>query len=167
MNDLSIGENDSELVTSLNELRLISVSREEIQKLYDFVRRFPLDYPDYFVWLEKCRRELELGYKKAFCSISSGGEVVGSIIFQPHKQESSVLEIKSARVDPSCKQYGIGTALIDLVEKYAKEKGFRRIRGDAHPGNPVIEFLRRRGYKIEAQESLYTPSLEIVLCKEV
>jgi len=39
---------------------------EEVQRLYEFIRRFPLDYPDYFQWLEKCKRELELGYKKYF-----------------------------------------------------------------------------------------------------
>ena len=57
-----------------------------IERLYNFIRQFPLDYPDYFEWLQKCKRELELGYKKAFYVTNSNGEIIGSIIFQPHKK---------------------------------------------------------------------------------
>ena len=39
---------------------------DEIKRLYEFIRRFPLDYPGYESWLEKCFRELNEGYKKAF-----------------------------------------------------------------------------------------------------
>ena len=54
----------------------------EIRKLYDFIKRFPLDYPGYESWLEKCFRELNGGYKKAFvCMVDS--TIIGEVIFRP------------------------------------------------------------------------------------
>ncbi|MCK4386570.1 MAG: GNAT family N-acetyltransferase [Candidatus Pacebacteria bacterium] len=140
---------------------------EEIQKLYKFIQRFPLDYPDYFQWLEKCKRELKLGYKKAFYATNSNEEIIGSIIFQPHKQENKILELKNLRVTSSYEQQGLGSLLEFLTELYAAENGFKRIRGDAHPENPVITFMQKRGYRIEAQESLYTAKKEIILYKDI
>ena len=67
---------------------------EEITRVYGFVKQFPLDYPNYSLWLEKCRRELELMYKKAFYTSDNSENIIGSVIFQRHKQERSILEIK-------------------------------------------------------------------------
>ena len=75
----------------------------EIEQLYDFIRKHPLDYPNYLDWVEKCKRELELGYKKAFVCRKKG-EIVGNLIFQKHKEDSSVLEMKNGRVDERLRQ---------------------------------------------------------------
>lgn len=148
-------------------IELLNTNSEEVNRIYDFVRQFPLDYPDYFVWLEKCKRELELGYKKAIYSTNFDGRIIGSAIFQPHKQEKGVLELKNLRVDSSCEQQGIGSLLISSMELYAQEKRFKRILVDTHQGNLGIEFLQKRGYNIEAQESLYTAQKEVILCKDI
>jgi len=150
----------------IHKIQLLTTSGE-VQKLYEFIKQFPLDYPDYFQWLEKCRRELEIGYKSAFYSTNSNGQIIGSIIFQPHKQENTVLELKNLRVEPSYEQQGIGSILESLVVLYAKENGFKKIQGDAHSQNPVIVFMKKRGYKIETRESLYTAEKEIILCKDI
>ena len=140
---------------------------EEIKRLYQFIRGFSLDYPDYFQWVEKCRRELELGYKKAVYAIGDDGQVYGSVVFQPHKQEHNILELKNFRVNSEHKGWGIGSMLALKAEQYAKETGFMRIQGDAHPENPIIEFLKKRGYAIEAEESLYVAQKELILCKDL
>jgi len=150
----------------IHKIQLITTPKEA-QKIYEFIVQFPLDYSDYSQWLEKCKRELELGYKKAFYSTNFDGQIVGSIIFQPHKQENTIIELKNLRVDPSYEQQGIGSILESLVELYAKEKNFKRIQGDAHPENPVIVFMKKRGYRIEARENLYTVKKEIILCKDI
>ncbi len=148
-------------------IELLNTNPEEVKRICDFIRQFPLDYPDYFVWMEKCKRELELGYKKAIYSVGFDGRIIGSAIFQQHKQESKVLELKNLRVDPSCEQHGIGTLLTSSMELYAQEKRFKRILVDTHQGNSAIEFLQKRGYNIEAQESLYSAEKEVILCKDL
>lgn len=150
----------------IHKIQLLT-TQEEAQKLYEFIIQFPLSYPDYFQWLEKCKRELEIGYKRAFYSTNSNGQIIGSIIFQPDKKDGKILELKNLRVDPSCEQQGIGSVLEILAELYAKEKGFKRIQGDAHQENPVIKFMRKRGYRIEARESLYSAEKEVVLYKDI
>lgn len=149
----------------IEQIRLITDTKE-INLLYDYLKKFPLDYLDYSLWLKKCKRELELGYKKAFCVFDSKG-IIGSVVFQPHKQEKSVLELKNLRVNPDFKEKGVGSILETLVSFFAEENNFKGIQGDAHPGNPVISFMIKRGYKIKAAENLYTLEKEIILWKDV
>jgi ribosomal protein S18 acetylase RimI-like enzyme len=142
-------------------------SPKEVQSLYEFVQKFPLDYPNYFVWLEKCKIELEIGYKKAYYAINSDNKIVGSIIFQKHKQKNHVIEIKNLRVDPLYEKQGIGSLLESKVSLFAKENGFIKIECDAHPESSVVNFFLRKGYKIEAQVSLYTEEKEIIMSKDI
>jgi GNAT superfamily N-acetyltransferase len=150
----------------IEQIKLLS-DPKEIQKVYAFVKQFPLDYPDYFQWLEKCRRELELGYKHAFYVINSKGLIIGSIIFQQHKRDGKILEIKNLRVDPQFEQQGLWSLLEAMTELYARDQGYRRIQGDAHPENLVVDFMQKRGYKVESQATLYTAKKEIVLVKDL
>lgn len=140
---------------------------EEVQRLYKFIKQFPLDYPNYFLWLEKCKRELELMYKRAFYVSDDSGNIQGSIIFQRHKQERSILEIKNLRVSPEVERKGIGSTLLNSVEQFAKEFRFRRVQCDAHPENPAIKFLEERGFSINAEETLYSIGKEIILGKNI
>jgi len=149
----------------IQKIQLLT-SPEEVNLVYEFVKKFPLDYPDYFLWLEKCRRELELGYKKAFFATDSC-EIMGSVIFQPHKQDCSVLEIKNLRVCSEFEKKGLGSLLLQLVELFAEENSFKRIQSDIHPENPAISLALKRGYDIKAEENLYTAKKEIILCKDL
>jgi len=54
-----------------------------------------------------------------------------------------------------------------LTELYAREQGCRRIQGDAHPENSVVDFMRKKGYRIEAHETLYTAEREMILIKDI
>src|SRR3989344_7212594 len=78
----------------------------EIQQLYDFIKSFPLNYPDYDNWLEQCYEELCLGTKKAFvCKLE--GIIIGNLIFQRHKREPTILELKNGRVDSQYRRRNI------------------------------------------------------------
>ncbi|MBT3865910.1 GNAT family N-acetyltransferase [Candidatus Woesearchaeota archaeon] len=142
--------------------------RREVQAVYDFVRQFPLDYPGYFEWLKKCEGQLLSGDKEAVYMVD-GQQVVGSIIFQRHREESSVLEIKNLRVDPRYARKGIGKALERRVDLFARSGEFRRIQVDAHRDNfEVVNFFIGRGYNIDSEETLYVPDkLEVVMVKDL
>ncbi len=140
---------------------------EEVLKIDAFLKKHPLDYPDYLLWAKKCRKQLELGEKRAFFAIDDG-IVIGSAVFQVHREDSSTLEIKNFRVDEKYRNQGVGTALEELVESYARSAGFKRIVGDAHQENlKIIAFLKKKGYREEAAECLYSPKkVEIILAKK-
>ena len=140
---------------------------EEADGLYDFLKGFPLDYPNYNLWLERCRSELESGYKKAYYASDMNSRLIGSIVFQPHKQDPVVLEIKNLRVATEFIRHGVGSVLELLAEHYAKGLNFRNIQLDTHEGNDeVIRFFTHKGFQMERKEHIYTQSSqEIVLCK--
>ena len=151
----------------LFEIKLLKNS-DEINRLYNFIKQFPLDYPDYGLWLKKCKRELEIGYKKAYTAIDiDNNKILGSIIFQPHKKEKSILEIKNLRVDPNFTGKNIGSILQTMVEFYASQHNFKRIQGDVHSNNPTLEFLISQGLKVEAEETLYSKTTEVILYKDL
>ena len=142
---------------------------EEVQGLYAFIRQFPLDYPDYFAWLEKCRKQLELGEKKAFYATAFGNEIIGDLIFQNLKGSQNVLEIKNFRVAKTHQHLGVGSALESMLYSLAKSTGFKRIQVDTHQDNlEMIQFLIKRGYAPEAQARLYMPDKsEVILSKSL
>ncbi|MBI4448287.1 GNAT family N-acetyltransferase [Candidatus Woesearchaeota archaeon] len=149
------------------EVKLVT-DPDEIKSLYEFIKKFPYDYPDYLMWVEKCYRELQLGYKKAF--VCKADEViVANLVFQKHKDDSSSLELKNGRVDGGYQRKKIFSSLYNAAEAYAKENGYSRIVCDTHKDNkPVIATLKKLGFEEEAQESLYqNDKLEAVLSKKL
>ncbi|MCC7552046.1 GNAT family N-acetyltransferase [Candidatus Micrarchaeota archaeon] len=176
---VKMGENKkSEILTNLRVEKMIDTNSKickpvlltdskTICTIYTFVKRFSLDYPDYELWLDKCRRELELEYKQAVYITNPEGIILGSLIFQKHKEDQSILELKNLRVHPVFEGKKIGSKLIKAVEQLAKEQGFKRIQGDAHSDNPVIEFMIKMGYFIDVEETLYTNKKEAILCKDI
>jgi len=141
---------------------------EEIKQLYEFIKKFPLDYPSYFDWVEKCFRELQLGYKKAFV-YKPNGHIVANLIFQKHKEDPKIIELKNGRVEEHYQRKKIFTLLYKAVEDNARQNNFLKIIGDTHKDNiPVIKTLKELDFKIEAEQSLYEKSkLEIILSKEL
>ncbi len=146
------------------QLIKLASSSEEIVKIYQYIKSFNLNYPDYDEWIKKCKRELEFGYKKAHY-YERGSDMLGVIIFQPHKKEKNVLEIKNFRVSSPNKKKGIGSILYDSIEQYAKNQNFKIIQIDTHT-NEMIDFLLKRDFKIIEKEALYSPSqIETILQK--
>lgn len=104
---------------------------KQIQKLYEFIKSYPLDYPNYPLWLEKCKRQLEINEKLAFY-VTSNDRIAGSLVFQRHNKEYSVLELKNLRVLEEFSHQGIASQLEQMVVLYGQRNGFKRIRCDAH-----------------------------------
>lgn len=150
------------------DYRLGLVPPEEAVRVYNFIKGKSLDYPGYMDWVEKCRRQLELGEKEAL-AVSLDGVVLGSIVFQALKRDRLILEVKNFRVSEEHKGIGIGSSLDSSLLTLARLKGFRRIQIDTHTDNSeMIEFLIKRGYVAQSQENLYDPTKqEIIFVKEV
>ena len=140
---------------------------EEINRLYEFIKKFPLNYPNYSSWLEKCKREIELGYKKAFvCEYE--GKIVANLIFQPHKEDPYLLELKNSRVEGDYRRRKIFSCMIKGIIKYANENKFKKIITDTHSNNEeVIKTLKNLGFVIESHENLYDSKVETVLVKDL
>lgn len=133
-------------------------NKEEIIKLNEFISSYPLNYPDYDLWTEKCIGELLTGYKKTFYAPDMQ-RIVGCVIFQRHKEDSSILEIKNFRVEVEYQNQGIGGSLDLMINRYAQENGFLRVQIDTHSTNEQMKrILLKRGYNKIAEEMLYTRS---------
>ena len=86
----------------LEKPRLIT-DPKEINVVYEFLKSQDLNYPQYDEWCRKAKRELDLGYKTVvvlFTKNSSRNPVViGEILFQQHKKDPLMIELKNLRVN--------------------------------------------------------------------
>lgn len=144
------------------------IKSEDVGKVCEFIKDFILDYPNYNKWIEKCKKELEKGSKFGFYAVEND-KIIGNIIFQMHKQEHSILEIKNFRVDSGHQRKDVGSKLYKSVEEYAKANGFSEIQIDTHAeNNDMINFLEKQGFKIRSKKYLYTlDQLEVILSKKI
>ncbi|MCK4647410.1 GNAT family N-acetyltransferase [Candidatus Pacearchaeota archaeon] len=150
----------------IEQLIKLASSSEEIMQIYQYIKSFNLNYPDYDEWAKKCKRELEFDYKKAYYA-KKDSEILGVNIFQPHKKEKNILEIKNFRVSLANKKVGIGLSLYNPLEQYAKKQNFKIIQVDTHT-NEMVDFLLKRGFKIIEKEALYSSSqIETILQKNL
>ncbi len=150
-------------IESLIEL---ASSPKEIMEISKYIKSFDLDYPNYNKWVEKCKKELESNYKKAFY-YKKDLDIGGVIIFQPHKKEKSILEMKNFRISSVNEKKGIGSLLYNILEQYAKKQNFKIIQEDTH-NNKMVNFLLKEGFKIIKKETLYSPSqIETILQKNL
>mgnify|MGYP001613438725 CR=1 FL=1 len=80
-----------------------------------------------------------------------------------------ILEIKNFRVPLEYRRMGIGSQLYNETERYAKERGFRKIQIDTHEDNfNLIKFLLNNGFKIILKEYLYNLyQIEAVMQKDL
>lgn len=135
-------------------------------KIYEYIKLFHLNYPNYNWWVKKCKKELKSGYKKVYY-IQKDLNISGVLIFQRHKKIDNILEIKNFRVSLMDKKKGIGSLLYDSLEQYAKKHNFKTILVDTH-SDEMIDFLLGKGFNIIEKEKLYSPlQIETILQKNI
>jgi len=141
---------------------------EEIRQIYEFIKKFPEDYPSYFDWVEQCFEELDSGYKKAFfCESEYNGNIIGNLIFQKHKQDPTILEMKNGRIEPKYRRKKIFTDMYYELERYARDEGFKRIIGDCHESNiSVIKTLESLGFTPDSIETIYDSKTKEIIFKK-
>ncbi len=129
--------------------------RDEVQRIYNFIKAHPLDYPNYADWTEKCRRQLELEEKGAIYE-TYDTKVIGCIVYQQHREDRHCIEIKNFRVDPNYRKKGVGTRLEFRICSIARASHLHKVYVDVSPINhDMVTFLLKKGYILEAKEPLY------------
>lgn len=115
----------------------------------------PKDYPDEIDWGQKAYDETLSGLKRHMV-LFDREEVVGDVVYQRHKQDPHVLEIKRIALQPSARGRYFASVLVQNAEiEGALEFGTTIVRGDSKVDNPIKHFLRKRGYKKVGQTDLY------------
>ncbi len=114
-------------------------------------------YPDYDDWLHRVHGELCSERKRAIVAID-GGEIVGAVIYQRHKQDPGALELKNLTVRPDARGRYIASFLARNleIEGLRDFPGVRRILCDAKRENvPIRWFFLRHRYVIAGSLDLY------------
>ncbi len=146
-------------------------SRDEIADVYNFLNRpeFVLNYPGFSDWLQKAREETLAGIKKSYIVRNESGVVIGASVFQQHKSDSHLIELKTRRVDPQLSRKGIGLALVGAMESYALAHNYKGLIVDTHAQNTVsLGSLQKAGFVEIARENLYSRDIsEVVLLKNL
>ena len=113
-------------------------------------------YPDYFDWLGKVHVELKAEVKRAMVALDHG-QVCGVIIYQEHKNQKGVLELKNLTVRPDLRGRYIASFLLRNTEiEGGDEFGADSVICDAKASNFSIgSFLLKQGYQALGQVDLY------------
>ena len=108
-----------------------------------------------------------------------GGRIVGTITLTYHNPAQSngtpwyerpdVAHFMQFAVEPSLQRQGIGSELVDAVERRAAERGMTEVALDtAEPAADLIAFYERRGYRfIEHAQWSVTNDRSVVMSKSL
>ncbi|WKZ28694.1 MAG: GNAT family N-acetyltransferase [Patescibacteria group bacterium] len=114
-------------------------------------------YPDYDDWLGRVHAELGKQQKRAIVALD-GGNVVGAVVYQRHKQQSDVLEIRNVTVRPDMRGRYVASFLVRNleIEGLRDFPGVTRILCDAKRENREIRlFLLQHRYVVAGALDLY------------
>ncbi len=128
--------------------------RKNLDKLLKWVRPQGLNYPNWDSWLEKMYYETLSGYKKPWI-VETNSVTIGDIIFQDHKENAWLLEIKNIRIHPEARNEGCGYFLEKKVEKVARKNNQSIICDLKSSQKDVYNFLLLRGYVQLGEKPLY------------
>lgn len=113
-------------------------------------------YPDFLDWADKSYRELQKEKKRAIVCIR-GKELVGSIIYQRHKEHHDLLELKNLTIEPMARGRYIASFLLRNAEvEGARDFHSTHIICDAKKDNlSIYRFLTKHAYRRVATSDLY------------
>lgn len=135
--------------------------RKDLKDLINFLILQDLGYPNYDDWVQRTEYELDKGYKSVILAFS-GRELVGDLIYQPHKEISCFLEIKNLRIHPELRERKFAEFMLKQSEAENKGK-YDAIICDAPYNNPVIGLMKSQGYQILNTIPLYDKNREDVV----
>ena len=127
--------------------------KTELSNLINFLILQDLGYPNYEDWVQRVEYELDKGYKSVILAFS-GRQLVGDLIYQPHKEISCFLEYKNLRVDPRIRDRKFAEFMLRQVEAENQNK-YDVIICDAPYHHPAIRFMELQGYQIFNTIPLY------------
>lgn len=113
---------------------------DETVRLRDEILRKPLGLnftPD------QLQQESELIHVACY----SGGQLLACLILQPHGERE--LKMRQVAVSGHQQGKGVGKALVEFSEQYAKENGYKKISMNAR--DTAVGFYLRLGYSVEGE----------------
>ncbi len=141
----------------------------DIRKLIEFMSQHPLQYPNYQDWIQRSEPEINAGYKQAILSFSDK-RIVGNLLYQPHKEIASTLEIKNLRVHPGVRQRYFGIFMLKQLEVEARRrKSIDTVMVDTRASQTdVLSLLQKAGFRETARAPLYDSNEEdVILTKPI
>lgn len=113
------------------------------------------DYPDFVDWLHKAHGELRSGAKRAVVALERQ-EVLGSVIYQPHRALRGVLELKNISVRPDARGRLLASFLLRQAELAGQAMGLTTVLVDAKARNEGIRrFLLSQRFRTAGTTDLY------------
>lgn len=120
---------------------------ESYKELADMGLNYTASYQDE----EETRKRMAKG--RTFVLLS-GKEIVGTILYYPRNEitgkNSAYLE--QFAISPKLKRSGLGSIIMDFCEQLANDEKYEAIQlNTAQPATHLVEWYKRRGYKIVAE----------------
>lgn len=114
------------------------------------------DYPDFEEWLQRAHAQLKSEEKRAVLALS-GGDIVGAVIYQRHRRDAGVLEIKNVSVRPDARGRHVASFLLRNAEvEGAADFSCLSATADTKAGNFAMRsYLVRNGYSLSGGLDLY------------
>jgi N-acetylglutamate synthase-like GNAT family acetyltransferase len=76
------------------------------------------------------------------------GEVTGIILMRP--LDEFIIKMRQVAIDEDLQRKGIGTALVEYAEAFAREHGYHRI--EMHARKEAVPFYEKMEYAVEGDE---------------
>ena len=143
-------------------------TRKDLLRLLDFLRVQDLNYPKYQDWVSRTEAELNMGWKTGVIALDCN-QVLGDIIWQPHKELKGVREIKNLRIHPSVRERYFARFLMKQAEAEGRNHHelMLDLREDHPEKRPLVNMLVSMGYRKLCAVNLYDPNIkDIVMVKK-
>jgi len=114
------------------------------------------NYPDYDDWADRVQLDLKRETKRALLAVQSG-RVIGAVIYQEHRSQEFVLEIKNITVRPDQQGRYIASFLLRNAEiEGRRDFQSQEVVCDAKASNLAIRwFLTKHRYHVATETDLY------------
>lgn len=137
----------------------------DLRQLVDFLIKQDLGYPGYEDWVQRSEDEIDKGYKVPILAFSDG-QLVGDLIYQPHKQLPRLREIKNIRVHPELRGRAFAHFMLRQAEVENQDQYDALLVDARSDQKDVIALLLQQGYVPLGQRALYdSNAVDVIMIK--
>ena len=140
----------------------------DLKSLRNFLHSQDLGYLEYDEWIDcTCIPEVESGYKHGIIALHENN-IVGNVVWQPHKELPRTTEGKNLRIHPEVRERGLAYFLMKQCEAESRGSSDMIIVDIPSDQNDIKIFFVKCGYSVLYQDHLYNDKrLETVMIKKL